>query len=213
MPCHRTHRVEDAEIVVKPPLPTLSDAQYIQAQTERIEALERELSYQLNDTEYSKRLKGLELDNERLTAEVAALRTQLDEANADADKWCRKSNGRYDEIVALQAELRKVTMEKSEWECSAKLYHSELRDLAEGKKVETQLGFHVEKRIHEIITERDLALVQLTKVRPDTERMNWLEELFSTTAQDSRAWQDFYSAVSHRGFRTAIDMYKEVEDE
>ena len=147
--------------------------------------LELELNYQLNDTEYNKRLKGLESDNERLTAEVAALRTQLD----------------------------RVTIERNEWECSAKLYHSELRDLAEGKKVETQLGFHVEKRIHEIITERDLALAQLTKVRPDTERMNWLEELFSTTAQDSRAWQDFYSAVSHRGFRTAIDMYKEVENE
>lgn len=133
MPCHRTHRVEDAEIVVKPPLPTLSDAQYIQAQTERIEALERELSYQLNDTEYSKRLKGLELDNERLTAEVAALRTQLDEANADADKWCRKSNGRYDEIATLRAERDIAMTQLSSTEAFLALVMRNLDGMARGQ--------------------------------------------------------------------------------
>lgn len=48
---------------------------------------------------------------------------------------------------ALQAKLATAESERNTWRSACLLYHSELRDLAEGKKVETQLGFHVEQRI------------------------------------------------------------------
>lgn len=59
------------------------------------------------------------------------------------------------ESEKLERELAAMTRQRNEWRCSAKLYHSELRDLAEGKKVETQLGFEVEKRIARLTKERD----------------------------------------------------------
>lgn len=70
-------------------------------------------------------------------------------------------------------ELRRLTSERDEWRCSALLYHSELRDLAEGKKVETQLGYPVEKLIEGLREElrrhkaaRGVARDALKKVSP-----------------------------------------------
>lgn len=48
--------------------------------------------------------------------------------------------------------IGELERERDEWRCSAKLYHSELRDLAEGKKVETNLAHPVEQIIRTLRT-------------------------------------------------------------
>jgi len=73
--------------------------------------------------------------------------------------WAQPAWREMDKKVAT------VETECTEWRCSAKLYHSELRDLAAGKKVETQLGFYVEQRINEIIADRDRLRTALATLR------------------------------------------------
>ena len=57
--------------------------------------LRRDLDYQLNDTEYNKRLSGLESDNERLVIEVTSLRRKVAAAESivkhlEAARWSYK---------------------------------------------------------------------------------------------------------------------------
>lgn len=42
MPCHRTHAIEPGVCLTRDPLPRLTDEQYMEAQTKRIDQLERE---------------------------------------------------------------------------------------------------------------------------------------------------------------------------
>lgn len=73
-------------------------------------------------------------------------------------------------------EIERLKAALTEWRCSAKLYHSELRDLAEGKKVETQLGFHVEQRIAGLtarIEALESALRELTTAAQKAEHDDW----------------------------------------
>ena len=46
---------------------------------------------------------------------------------------------------------------------------------------------------------------------PDTERLDWLEDLFSITAENGATWRNFMTSVHERGFRAAIDAARKQE--
>lgn len=70
-------------------------------------------------------------------------------------------------------------------------------------------GHTVDCHIYKI--ERELAAVTAalsstpSPVHKDTERLNWLEDYFSITAEESKPWREFESLVHQKGFRYAID--------
>lgn len=102
-------------------------------------------------------------ENARLRGELAAAKESHDHDHKGISAYAVALFGRDDigytdgvrEIETLRSQLAAVTRERNEWESSAKLYHSELRDLAAGVKVETQPGFAVEQRIAAVTQERD----------------------------------------------------------
>jgi len=88
-------------------------------------------------------------------ATIAELQLFLEEQDEDREigwqKQMTQTRSERDAALAknvrLTARLAETLVDRDTWNCSALLYHSELRDLASGKKVETQLGFEVEKVI------------------------------------------------------------------
>lgn len=120
--------------------------------------------------------------------EAAALRRDVEDAKRHAEKSLDSLAERDREVFALTASLAVVTKERDEavwergqWECSALLYHSELRDLAEGKKVETMLGYPVEQKIKKLTA--DLAAALASAEAAET----GVETIVSTIA-DRLAW-------------------------
>jgi hypothetical protein len=45
----------------------------------------------------------------------------------------------------------------------------------------------------------------------DKDRFDWLEDVYSITANNSTTWQNFMTLVVERGFRSAIDITRENE--
>lgn len=114
--------------------------------------------------EYKRKLRETEAEKERLVAELTQARKERDENAGVSERWRKHHddlvesyNNVRTELSTTLASLRKAEEERNTWMCSAKLYHSELRDLASGKKVETQLASPVEKIIRELTSERDTA--------------------------------------------------------
>lgn len=132
-------------------------------------------------------------------------------------EFCRTLERQRDTARAEAKEEKdqceRMTIERNEWQCSAMLYHSELRDLAEGKKVETNLGYAVEKLIRGLRAEVD----RLTKERDDapspaeTVQKDW--DAMNGFTDEAKARAMFNLALSLEGDLNAMirdaDAYKE----
>jgi len=119
----------------------------------------------LNGQTHVEALRALIADNGKLRREVEELRAERKQitplTNGDIRlviKLTTEQKEAQAQLVAVTKERDAAVWERDEWRCSALLYHSELRDLAEGKKVKTMLGYPVEQKLQRLTADLDAAL-------------------------------------------------------
>lgn len=133
--------------------------------------------------------RGLNLDEQEQQSHAAQLETELAEAkeeSASAERTWKLSTvikEAKEECVILTCENDKLRLELAAM-------------TAERDDSRLDLSMY-----QAVCMERDALLADKT-------RLDRLEELFSTTANESRVWQGFLSVVTEKGFRAAIDAAK-----
>lgn len=104
-------------------------------------------------------IENLRLENKNLVAQLDSSRSELATAQKTVEELKAKKMSEvtpalimdYASVQAerdsLRSKLQTAMEERDQWKCSAQLYHEELRRLADGRKVETNLAHPVEEKI------------------------------------------------------------------